>query len=97
MPCPGLVADPTDEAVKVSLGHVGCGVFVEPVDIYPQRGGELWSIGKNIKKFKGILQADAYAGYRQFYAIGRIKEISYWAHRRRDSYDTLTPTETDLT
>lgn len=34
-------------------------------------------------KFRGYLQADAYAGYDAVYATGRVGEVGCWAHARR--------------
>jgi len=34
-------------------------------------------------KFRGYLQADAYAGYDAVYATGRVVEVGCWAHARR--------------
>ena len=39
------------------------------------------------RKFAGILQADAYAGFGQLYAGGRVQEAACWAHARRAFYD----------
>lgn len=36
-----------------------------------------------LESFAGYLQADAYRGYDQLYADGRIKEVACWAHARR--------------
>jgi transposase len=33
--------------------------------------------------YRGYLQADAYAGYDQVFADGRIQEVACWAHARR--------------
>src|SRR5262249_32172461 len=38
-------------------------------------------------KFRGTLQADAYAGFNQLYADGRIQQAVCWAHVRRHFYD----------
>lgn len=40
-----------------------------------------------LKKFKGYLQADAYAGYEALYATGKVVEVACWAHARRKFYD----------
>lgn len=40
-----------------------------------------------MQKFRGTLQADAYAGFNQLYQGGRIQEVACWAHVRRKFYD----------
>jgi len=51
----------------------------------PDRKGE--HPEQHLKKFRGILQADAYAGFNQLYQDGRIQQASCWAHVRRHFYD----------
>ena len=51
----------------------------------PDRKGE--HPERHLKKFRGILQADAYAGFHQLYPDGRIQQASCWAHVRRHFYD----------
>lgn len=51
---------------------------------------------EHLKEFSGILQADAYAGYKQLYETGQIKEAACWAHWRRDFYDIFTSTKSEL-
>jgi len=41
----------------------------------------------HLKKFKGILQADGYAGFDRLYAHGDILEAACWAHVRRPFFD----------
>jgi transposase len=45
----------------------------------------------HLGKYKGFLQADAYAGYAQLYDLGRkagpIVEVGCWAHARRKLYE----------
>jgi hypothetical protein len=41
----------------------------------------------HLKSFKGILQADGYAGFDALYATGRIDEAACWAHVRRKFYE----------
>ncbi|HEY6350506.1 MAG TPA: IS66 family transposase [Candidatus Angelobacter sp.] len=41
----------------------------------------------HLRDFRGILQADAYAGFQQLYAKGQIEEAACWAHVRRKFYD----------
>jgi len=42
---------------------------------------------KHLGSFRGTLQADAYAGFNQVYADGRIQEAGCFAHVRRKFYD----------
>jgi hypothetical protein len=51
----------------------------------PDRKGEHPRI--HLKKFKGALQADAYAGFHHLYDGGEIYEVACWAHARRKFYD----------
>jgi transposase len=47
--------------------------------------------------FRGILQADAYAGFDQLYASGEIHEAACWDHARRYIYDVHARTPTSDT
>jgi len=51
----------------------------------PDRKGE--HPGRHVEKFRGTLQADAYAGFNQLYEDGRIRQAACWAHVRRHFYD----------
>ena len=51
----------------------------------PDRKGE--HPERHLEKFRGTLQADAYAGFDQLYENGRIQEAACWAHVRRKFYD----------
>jgi transposase len=42
---------------------------------------------RHLKDFKGVLQADGYAGYERLYATGEITEAACWAHARRKFFD----------
>jgi transposase len=42
---------------------------------------------RHLKKFRGTLQADAYAGFNQLCENGRIEQAACWAHVRRHFYD----------
>lgn len=42
---------------------------------------------EHLAKFEGVLQADAYAGFEQLYAAGKIREAGCWAHVRRRFYE----------
>jgi transposase len=51
----------------------------------PDRKGE--HPERHLEKFRGTLQADAYAGFNQLYEDGRIQQAACWAHVRRKFYD----------
>ena len=51
----------------------------------PDRKGE--HPAQHLEKFRGALQADAYAGFNQLYENGRIEHVACWAHVRRHFYD----------
>jgi len=61
----------------------------------PDRKGE--HPRKHLAEFEGILQADAYAGFRKLYEPGpdetrRVREAACWAHLRRDFHDVWQAT-----
>lgn len=41
----------------------------------------------HLKRFRGVLQADGYAGFDRLYRGGTIQEAACWAHVRRKFYD----------
>ena len=51
----------------------------------PDRKGE--HPEQHLEKFRGTLQADAYAGFNQLYENGHIHQAACWAHVRRKFYD----------
>ncbi len=51
----------------------------------PDRQGE--HPRRHLKDFRGILQADAFAGYDKLYKEGRILEAGCWSHARRKFWD----------
>jgi transposase len=53
----------------------------------PDRSGE--HPQTHLKHFRGLLQADAFAGYSKLYRDGHIQEIACWAHARRQIYELL--------
>jgi len=53
----------------------------------PDRKGE--HPQRHLKHFKGILQADAYAGFNKLYEDGSIQEAPCMAHIRRKFYDLM--------
>jgi len=50
-----------------------------------------------LKSFKGLLQADGYAGYDKLYESGRVKEVACWAHFRRKIFENHLTSPTPLT
>jgi transposase len=42
---------------------------------------------EHLKFFRGVLQADAYAGFNALYETGKIQEAACWAHVRRKFVD----------
>ena len=52
---------------------------------------------KHLASYTGFLQADAYAGYNQLYANGRVIEVACWAHFRRKIFDIHQDKPTALT
>jgi transposase len=42
---------------------------------------------KHLREFRGVLQADGYAGFNRLYEQGTIVEAACWAHVRRKFYD----------
>lgn len=63
----------------------------------PNRQGE--HPQTHLAGFKGVLQADAYAGYNEIYADGQVHEAACMAHARRKIHDLhsrkATPTTTE--
>ena len=53
----------------------------------PDRKGE--HPQQHLSNFRGILQADAYAGFNQLYEAGSIQEAPCLAHMRRKFYDLM--------
>jgi transposase len=51
----------------------------------PDRRGE--HPRQHLRSFRGILQADAYAGFHHLYEGGLIQEAACWAHVRRKFYE----------
>ncbi len=60
----------------------------------PDRRGE--RPREHLKKFTGILQADAYAGFGHLYDGDAIREASCWAHARRGFYDIHQATQSPI-
>ncbi len=66
----------------------------------PDRKGE--HPGKHLAKTRGILQADAYSGFKALYerqtgnGAPRFTEAACWAHLRRDLHDIWTATKSPI-
>ena len=65
----------------------------------PDRKGE--HPRRHLAKAKGILQADAYAGFKDLYTPGadgvpQFREAACWAHLRRDFHDVWTETKSEI-
>lgn len=50
----------------------------------------------HLKKFQGILQADAFAGFDKLYADGSIREAPCMAHIRRKFYDLMEASQSPI-
>ncbi len=56
----------------------------------------------HLEGFSGILQADAYSGFKQLYqpdprtGLTRIREAACWAHLRRDFHDVWKSTKSEI-
>ncbi|BAQ67586.1 transposase [Rhodovulum sulfidophilum] len=56
---------------------------------------------KHLKNSSGILQADAYAGFKELYerradGSAQFREAACWAHLRRDFHDVWTATKSEI-
>jgi transposase len=51
----------------------------------PNRKGE--HPASHLQRFSGILQSDAYAGFKRLYDRGRVQPAACWAHVRRKFYE----------
>ena len=65
----------------------------------PDRKGE--HPRAHLADFNGILQADAYTGFRQLYepgsdGVARVREAACWAHLRRDFHDVWKATDSPV-
>ena len=75
-----------------------CGDLTPPAVWFaytPDRKGE--HPQAHLKNFKGILQADGYAGFTKLYECGEILEAACWAHVRRKFYDLHISRPTPVT
>ncbi len=65
----------------------------------PDRKGE--HPQRHLARFEGILQADAYSGFKALYEADsagkvRIREAACWAHLRRDFHDVWAGTKSEI-
>lgn len=60
----------------------------------PDRKGERPQA--RLRGFRGILQADGYAGFNALYAGGRVVEAACWSHARRKFHDVLLATDSPI-
>ncbi len=98
---------PVQSRAAVKPGQPGCGstsvMTVTPVHRCPRRSGSRTvrtgkvSIHKITAGYSGVLQADAYGGYRALYESGRITEAACMAHARRKIHDVHARAPTDIT
>jgi transposase len=51
----------------------------------------------HLKGYKGVLQADAFAGYNEVFKSGEILEAACWAHARRKFHDMHVLNATPIT
>jgi transposase len=51
---------------------------------------------RHLAKFKGVLQADAFAGFNGLYETGKIREAACWAHARRKFHELHKGTNSPL-
>jgi transposase len=81
---PVKVQDPTTGAMSTGRLWIYLGDWDHPFLVYdytPDRSGD--GPQEMLDGYKGYLQADAYTGYDELYAGGRIIEVGCWAHARR--------------
>lgn len=60
----------------------------------PDRKGE--HPQRRLRDFRGILQADAYAGFNALYEGGRVVEAACWTHARRYFHDELLANDSPI-
>jgi transposase len=51
---------------------------------------------QHLTSFRGILQADGYAGFHHLYEGGKVTEAACWAHVRRKFYDIQVATRSEI-
>lgn len=50
----------------------------------------------HLKSFKGVLQADGYAGFNELYEKGLVLEAACWAHARRKFFDICVTGKSEI-
>ena len=65
-----------------------------PEGLAPHRKGE--HPQRRLRDYRGILQADAYAGFNALYEGGRVIEAACWTHARRKFHEELLATGSPL-
>jgi transposase len=50
----------------------------------------------HLKSFKGVLQADGYAGFNELYEKGSVLEAACWAHARRKFFDICVTGKSEI-
>ncbi|MCW7186281.1 IS66 family transposase [Escherichia coli] len=99
---------PVQEPGSGKTGQPGCGstsvMTVTPVHRCPRqsgsrtvRTGKVSIHGNHLAGYSGVLQADAYGGYRALYESGRITEAACMAHARRKIHDVHARAPTYIT
>ncbi len=92
----------------VKPGQPGCGstsvMTATPVHTMPPAVWFAYSPDRkgmhpqnHLAGYSGVLQADAYGGYRALYESGRITEAACMAHARRKIHDVHARAPTDIT
>lgn len=74
-----------------------CAGPAAPAVVYhysPDRRGE--HPRQHLKGFRGLLQADGYAGFNELYKTGGVTEVACWAHVRRKFFDIHAANGSDL-
>jgi hypothetical protein len=88
-----LIATSMRTKSKVSLRRMSMknGLRIGQVRVMAGRNcracGERAHPERHLGKFRGTLQAEAYAEFNQLYENGRIKQAPCWAHVRRKFYE----------
>ena len=85
--------------VKDDRPWAGCDPPAAAYWFSPDRKGE--HPRQHLADFHGILQADAYAGFKALYEPApdgevRVREAACWAHLRRDFHDVWTATDSPI-
>lgn len=95
---PGRGRTATGRLWVYAVDDRACGASTPPLVWYrftPDRSGI--HPQRELARFSGHLQADAYAGYNKLYESGRVTEVACWAHFRRGFVDLHRDKPTALT